>query len=65
MEDKERINALRDSILEQCREQGVTVNEFESVVRSLRCAIDRRHSELTDSVLIPKDKPLRDYYHVF
>lgn len=65
MDSEAKINALRDHILEKCREQGITIEEFKAVIQTLTCAVDKRRSELTDSVLIPKDKPLSDYYHIF
>lgn len=32
----EKVKALKDSIVEECRKQGFTLNEFERLVESLR-----------------------------
>lgn len=62
---EEKVNALRDHILEKCREQGVTISEFERLLMKLSRAKDKRKSEILDALLIPKDKAISDYHHVF
>lgn len=32
----EKVTALKDSIVEECRKQGLTLNEFERLVEALR-----------------------------
>ena len=65
MDSEAKINALRDHILEQCREQDVTIDEFDSLMRKLSFAVRRRKIEAMDTLLIPRDKPISRYYHVF
>lgn len=62
---EEKVNALRDHILEKCREQGVTISEFERLLMKLSRAKDKRRLEILDALLIPKDKAISDYHHVF
>lgn len=65
MTSEEKAEALRVYILEECKTKGITVNEFETVLRKLSYAISKRQSELADKELIPKDKAISEYYHSF
>ena len=63
---KNKVDALRDSIFKMCREQGVTVKEFDSLHTNLTRAMNKRKTEITDDgVMFPVDKPISNYYHSF
>ncbi len=43
--ESSKIKALKDSIVEECRKQGFTLDEFARLVDSLRFYHDRRKDE--------------------
>lgn len=46
MDEKNKVKALKDSIVEECRKQGFTIDEFSRLVGCLRFIVQRRLDEV-------------------
>ncbi len=51
--DNDKVKALKDSIVEECRKQGFTLDEFCRLVNEeLRFVYERRKSELYQNAML-------------
>ena len=60
--DEGKVKALHVRILEECKRQGFTINDFDSLIKNLQRSANTRHWEIPQSLpLIPAGKSVADY----